>query len=92
MRGFIGKGDYRVMQRANNWAAPHWVRVSAMAATRAGDGWLWCLVGLLVLLLGDQDRVAAVGAAGRRATPTSRGSDPLAVPDSPIPRRGVPSR
>ncbi|MDQ6758443.1 MAG: phosphatase PAP2 family protein [Acidobacteriota bacterium] len=64
MRGFIGKNDYRVMQRANNWAAPHWVRVSAMAATRAGDGWLWCLVGLLVLFVGDQDRVAAVGAAG----------------------------
>lgn len=65
MRGLvtITKGDYRVMQRANNWPAPRWVRLGAMAATRAGDGWLWCLVGLAVLLFGNEDRVAAVAAA-----------------------------
>ena len=64
MPGFITKGDHRVMQRANNWPAPRWVRLSAVTATRAGDGWLWCLIGLAVLIFGDEDRMVAVGAAG----------------------------
>lgn len=67
MRGFIARGDYRLMQRANNWFAPRWVRVWAMSATRAGDGWLWCAVALAVLLFGGDDRVAAVGSAALAA-------------------------
>jgi undecaprenyl-diphosphatase len=63
MRGFIAKGDYRVMQRANSWPAPRWVRLWAIGATRAGDGWLWGLAGVAILVFGNEDRVAAVGAA-----------------------------
>lgn len=61
---FITRSDFWVMLRANNWPAPRWLRVWALAATRAGDGWLWCIAGLAILLTGDEDRFAAVGAAG----------------------------
>jgi undecaprenyl-diphosphatase len=64
MLGFITRRDFRVMQRANNWPAPRWVRVWAVYATRLGDGWLWYAVGLAILLLGDGERWAALGAAG----------------------------
>jgi undecaprenyl-diphosphatase len=67
MRGFITRGDLRVMLRANNWPAPRWVRIWALTATRAGDGWLWCAAGLAILLFGDDSRFAAVGAAGLAA-------------------------
>jgi undecaprenyl-diphosphatase len=64
MLSFITRGDYRVMLRANNWSAPKWIRFWAMAATRAGDGWLWSFIGLGILLFGETDRFAALGAAG----------------------------
>ena len=64
MRGFIHRRDYNLMRRANNWEAPHWVRFYAMAATRAGDGWLWYAVGLAILLFGGSERFAALSAAG----------------------------
>lgn len=56
------------MLRANSWLPPRWVRIWAVAATRAGDGWLWCIAGLAILLIGGKDRFAAVGAAGLAAT------------------------
>jgi undecaprenyl-diphosphatase len=62
--GFITKGDHRVMHRANNWPAPKWVRLWSIAATRAGDGWLWFAIGFGILLFGDDDRYAALGAGG----------------------------
>lgn len=64
MLGFITRRDYRVMQRANHWDAPGWVRFWARTATRAGDGWIWGLFGLGIFLLGDEDRFAALGAGG----------------------------
>jgi len=64
MLGFITRGDVRVMQRANKWPAPRWVRVWAIYATRIGDGWLWYCVGLGILLVGGSHRWAALGAAG----------------------------
>jgi undecaprenyl-diphosphatase len=63
MRGFITRRDYSLMRRANNWEAPRWVRVFAMAATRAGDGWLWLAIGLAILVLGGEARFEAVAAA-----------------------------
>jgi len=33
-------------------------------ATRGGDGWLWCLLGVVVLLFGGPGAAAAVAAAG----------------------------
>lgn len=67
MLGFITRRDNRVMQRANNWPAPKWVRLWALYATRAGDGWIWFLIGLGILLLGDDDRFAVLGASGLAA-------------------------
>jgi undecaprenyl-diphosphatase len=64
MRSLIMKGDHGLMRLANNWAAPRWLRVYAMAATRAGDGWLWCAIALAILFFGGEDRIAALAGAG----------------------------
>jgi undecaprenyl-diphosphatase len=64
MRGFITRGDYSIMHRANNWVAPRWVRLYVLGATRGGDGWLWYAMGLAILLFGGEQRFAALGAAG----------------------------
>ena len=52
------------MRRANNWEAPHWVRLYVIGATRGGDGWLWYAMGLAILFLGGKSRFEALGAAG----------------------------
>lgn len=67
MLNFIAIGDHKLMRKVNNWPAPRWIRSAARLATRAGDGWLWCLVGLGVLLFGGPDRWIAVAAAGSAA-------------------------
>jgi undecaprenyl-diphosphatase len=36
-------------------------------ATRGGDGWLWCLLGIVVLLFGGPEALAAVAASGLAA-------------------------
>jgi undecaprenyl-diphosphatase len=64
MRGFILRRDYSLMQRANNWAAPRWVQLFVVAASRGGDGWLWYAMGLVILLFGGPERFAALGASG----------------------------
>ena len=38
--------DRKLMRRVNRWRAPRWVRWWMLGATRAGDGWLWGLIGL----------------------------------------------
>lgn len=53
-----------MMRRANNWEAPHWVRLYVIGATRGGDGWLWYAMGLAILFLGGRSRFEALGAAG----------------------------
>lgn len=53
-----------MMRRANNWEAPHWVRLYVIGATRGGDGWLWYAMGLAILVLGGKSRFEALGAAG----------------------------
>jgi len=67
MLQFIASGDHRLMRKVNKWPAPKWVRLWAIAATRAGDGWLWYLAGLAVLLFGGEARFTAVAAAGSAA-------------------------
>jgi undecaprenyl-diphosphatase len=52
------------MRRANNWVAPHWVRLYVISSTRGGDGWLWYAMGLAILLFGGETRFQADGAAG----------------------------
>lgn len=64
---FITTGDHRLMRRANNWLAPRWVRWWMIGATRAGDGWLWYGLGLVILLFGGQERFGALAAAGLAA-------------------------
>jgi undecaprenyl-diphosphatase len=61
---FIATRDRRVMQRANQWPAPRWVQMWALASTRAGDFWVWLAIGLSLVLFGDHDRFAAVGGEG----------------------------
>jgi undecaprenyl-diphosphatase len=45
--------DYFLMYRLNRWRAPRWIRVWMLAASRAGDGWLWWCCGLTVLASND---------------------------------------
>jgi len=56
--------DQHLMRRINRWNAPRWVRWWMLLATRAGDGWLWGLIGIAVLLSADPNRFRAIEAAG----------------------------
>jgi len=60
---FITYRDHKLMRRVNQWRPPQWVRLWALWATRAGDGWLWYAVGVLVLLFGGPLRFLAIGSA-----------------------------
>lgn len=64
---FIATGDLKLMRKLNNWRAPKWIRLWALAATRAGDGWLWGLIGIAILLFGREGRWTAVASAGSAA-------------------------
>lgn len=67
MLQLIATGDHKLMRKVNKWPAPRWIRLASIAATRAGDGWLWYLLGLGVLLLGGDGRLTAIAAAGSAA-------------------------
>jgi undecaprenyl-diphosphatase len=56
----IAAHDRRVMRRVNQWAAPRWIRQWMVAASRAGDGWLWMALGLVLLLFGGDRRFDAL--------------------------------
>jgi undecaprenyl-diphosphatase len=62
MLSFITHRDQRLMRRVNRWRAPRWIRVWMLAATRAGDGWLWYAMAVVVLLFGGAERWRALGA------------------------------
>jgi len=64
MRGFIIRRDHSLMHRVNSWEPPRWMRAYVIAATRAGDGWLWYAMGIVILLFGGEARFRALGAAG----------------------------
>ena len=51
------------MRVVNGWRAPRWVQVWMLAATRAGDGWLWWGIGTIVLIFGGPLRFRAIAAA-----------------------------
>src|SRR5206468_12010988 len=61
--GYIDRRDHRLMRRLNRWYAPRWIRVWMLAATRAGDGWLWYAVGVLILIFGGESRFRALAVA-----------------------------
>ena len=65
--GFIEQRDYRLMRRMNRWRAPRWIRYWMIAATRMGDGWLWYVLGTMLLVYGGPLKFAAIGAAGSAA-------------------------
>jgi undecaprenyl-diphosphatase len=67
MLQFIASRDHRLMRKVNQWQAPKWIRLWAILATRAGDGWLWYLAGLITLLFGADPRFVAVASAGSAA-------------------------
>ena len=60
--------DNNLMRRFNRWRAPRWVRWWMLLATRAGDGWLWGLIGIAVLLSPDAARFHAIEAAACAVT------------------------
>lgn len=64
MRDFISTRDHRLMRRLNSWQAPGWIRVWMTFATRGGDGWLWYIMSLVILVFGGPDRYAALLSAG----------------------------
>jgi undecaprenyl-diphosphatase len=67
MFNHITHSDHRLMRRVNRWAAPRWVRYWMLWATRAGDGWLWWGMGLVILLFGGDQRFLAMAAAALSA-------------------------
>lgn len=67
MLQFIATRDLKLMRKVNKWPAPRWIRLWAIAATRAGDGWLWYICGLLVLVFGGEARFTAIATAGSAA-------------------------
>lgn len=60
----IARRDHGIMRTIHRWPAPRWIRWWMVSATRGGDGWLWGLLGLVLLLSGGADRFYAVGEAG----------------------------
>lgn len=59
----IATADHSLMRRVNRWSAPLWVRWWMLLATRAGDGWLWGLIGIGILFTPDDFRFRAIEAA-----------------------------
>ena len=64
---YVAAGDLGLMRRVNRWTPPRWLRLWMIWATRAGDGWLWLAVGLLVALLGGDGRWTALGTSAASA-------------------------
>lgn len=64
----LSSPDIRLMRRFNRWRAPRWVRSWMLLATRAGDGWLWAVIGIAVLLSPDPMRFRAIAAAACAVT------------------------
>ncbi len=61
--GYVEDSDFRISGRLLEWRPPRWFRVFMITATRAGDGWLWLVVGLALASGGsDGHRVLAAAA------------------------------
>lgn len=63
----MSDADHRLMRRVHRWKPPRWFRWWMIGATRAGDGWLWALCGLLILVSREPARYAAFTAASAAA-------------------------
>ena len=62
--GYIESRDHRLMRRVHRWRAPKWIRIWMMLATRCGDGWIWYLLGVILLLFGGRQRFLALESGG----------------------------
>lgn len=60
----LSQPDHGLMRKVNRWRAPRWFRWWMLLATRAGDGWLWALIGIAVLCSSATARFDAIEAAG----------------------------
>jgi undecaprenyl-diphosphatase len=61
--GYVEASDFRISGRLLDWRPPRWFRVLMVSSTRAGDGWLWVAVGLVLAAGGtDGHRVLAAAA------------------------------
>jgi undecaprenyl-diphosphatase len=60
---WVASRDHRLMVRLNHWRPPKWLRLWMLAATRSGDGGLWCALGIAVALFGGPERFHALLAA-----------------------------
>jgi len=67
-RATLSQPDFRLMRRLNRWRAPRWFRWWMLLATRAGDGWLWGLIGIAVLCSATPARFHALEAASAAVT------------------------
>ncbi|HLJ50677.1 MAG TPA: phosphatase PAP2 family protein [Bryobacteraceae bacterium] len=56
--------DYRLARRVNRWRPPRWIRWWMILATRGGDGWMWGLLGVILLCRFDRQDYVTVSAAG----------------------------
>jgi undecaprenyl-diphosphatase len=63
VRDYIETRDHRIMNRVHQWSAPQWVRLWMICATRGGDGWLWYVLAIVILLFGGPERYIAVGSS-----------------------------
>src|SRR5262245_51419927 len=60
--------DYGLMRRVHRWRPPRWVRWWIIAATRAGDGWLWIMLAIVILVSPAPSRYEALSAAALSTT------------------------
>jgi undecaprenyl-diphosphatase len=56
----ITAGDRKIMHRVNQWTPPRWFRTWMLASSRAGDGWLWVGLGVVLLAFGGVRRFEAL--------------------------------
>jgi undecaprenyl-diphosphatase len=63
---FVSESDFRVNHRLVGWHPPRWFRLWMITASRLGDGWLWLLVGLMLLAAGGRG-LDVLGAAALAA-------------------------
>jgi undecaprenyl-diphosphatase len=59
----LSSADHLLMRRVNRWRPPRWARLWIVASTRCGDGWLWALIGIVLLISSDADADRAFLAA-----------------------------
>jgi undecaprenyl-diphosphatase len=54
--------DHVLMRRVNRWYPPRWFRYSMLMFTRAGDGWLWLVLSVALLVEHSPLALAALAA------------------------------